>query len=153
MTGTIGEHLVCADIRRQGYVAFMAPQDCAYDIVLDNGSSLLRVQVKTADHADPRTDSPAWRWNLRRTGVSPNGKRYETPGYRPGDFDLLALVALDVYKIAYMQMPWQQTMVSMKTRDHTYSANNASKGMYFEDCTLGKALAEMGGLYGRTDHG
>ena len=44
--GTAAEHLVCADLLLCGYRAFLADQNCAYDIAVDVAGRLIRIQVK-----------------------------------------------------------------------------------------------------------
>lgn len=99
--GTAAEHLVCADLLMNGYTAFMADQNCAYDIAVDvGGGRLVRVQVKSTreQRAIPQraTHIPAYMWHVRRAGKG--GRRV----YGASEFDLLALVALDIRLIAYM---------------------------------------------------
>ena len=47
--GKAGEYLVCADLIIKGFVAYPSEQGLPYDIVLDNGKKMLRVQVKTCE--------------------------------------------------------------------------------------------------------
>lgn len=45
--GKAGEHLVCADLIYQGYSAFLADQGLPYDVVVDIGGRLKKLQVRT----------------------------------------------------------------------------------------------------------
>lgn len=99
--GTAAEHLVCADLLLQGFHAFLSDQNCAYDIAVDCGGRLVRVQVKST--RETRTipqriheQNPAYMWHVRRAGKG--GRRL----YAGEEFDLLALVALDIRRIAYL---------------------------------------------------
>jgi hypothetical protein len=98
--GAAGEHLVCADLLLAGYRAFLADQNCPYDVAVDLGGRLIRIQVKTTrqQRSIPQRNNhiPAYLWHVRRAGKA--GKRV----YGPDDFDLLALVALDIRRIAYI---------------------------------------------------
>ena len=47
--GKAGEYLVCADLIMKGFIAFPSEQGLPYDVLLDNGDKLLRVQVKTTE--------------------------------------------------------------------------------------------------------
>ena len=98
--GAAGEHLVCADLLLEGYRAFMADQNCPYDVAVDIGSRLIRIQVKATREARslPQRKSvlPAYMWFVRKAGKE--GRRM----YGQDDFDMLALVALDCRRIAYM---------------------------------------------------
>ena len=100
--GTAAEHLVCADLLLAGWRAFLADQNCPYDVAVDVQGRLVRIQVKAT--RGPRwipyrvnsKDIAAYMWNVRRAGKG--GKRI----YKDGEFDLLALVALDLRRIAYL---------------------------------------------------
>lgn len=98
--GAAGEHLVCADLLLQGYRAFLADQNCPYDVAVDAGGRLVRIQVKAtrAQRSIPQRagHTPAYLWHVRRAGKA--GARV----YATDDFDLLALVALDTKLIAYL---------------------------------------------------
>lgn len=97
--GTAAEHLVCADLLLDGWRAFLADQNCAYDVAVDVAGRLVRVQVKATrqQRAIPQRAEhiPAYMWHVRRAGKK--GQRF----YAEDEFDLLALVALDIRRIAY----------------------------------------------------
>lgn len=100
--GTAAEHMVCADLLLGGWRAFLTDQNCPYDVAVDVDGRLVRVQVKAT--RSPRripwransNDIAAYMWHVRRAGKG--GARV----YDSGDFDLLALVALDIRQIAYL---------------------------------------------------
>lgn len=99
--GLAGEHLVCADLLRQGYAAFRAEQNCAYDVGVDLGSRLIRLQVKSTREARPFPQSgqrhiTGYVWGIRQ------GKR-GIRAYAVGSVDGFALVALDAFRIAYLR--------------------------------------------------
>lgn len=58
-TGRSGEHLVLAKLTRWGFDAHDAPQDSAYDVIVDMAGKIIRVQVKTK--SEPSGSS----WNYR----------------------------------------------------------------------------------------
>lgn len=97
--GKAAEHLVCADLILNGYRAYLSDQGLPYDLVIDLDSKLLRVQVKATYAPSPVPEinhTPKYKWHVKRIGK--NGSRKIV-----GDeFDILALVALDVRKIAYI---------------------------------------------------
>lgn len=106
--GTAGEHMVMADLLLRGYRAILAEQHCPYDIVVDLGPRLVRIQVKSARRPTAETRrsggkyTPAYMWSTRRAGKK--GRRlYDLDG-----LDVLALVALDIQRIAYMSWAGQQ---------------------------------------------
>ena len=45
--GKAGEYLACADLIMKGLVAFPSEQGLPYDVLVDTGKRLLRVQVKS----------------------------------------------------------------------------------------------------------
>ena len=99
--GKAGEYLVCADLILKGYVAFLSEQGLPYDVLLDNGDKLLKIQVKTT--TEPRkiqqraTDINAYVFNIKRHGKN-NTQRY---GIK--EVDLFALVCLDTKEIGYLK--------------------------------------------------
>ena len=99
--GKAGEYLVCADLIMKGFIAFPSEQGLPYDVLLDNGNKLLRVQVKTTEK--PRfipqrnVDTKAYIFNVKRAG-----KKGKTR-YSENEIDLFALVCLDTMKIGYVK--------------------------------------------------
>jgi len=104
--GKAGEYLVCADLIIKGFVAFPSEQGLPYDVLLDTGDKLLKVQVKTTEK--PRliqqrsNPIPAYIFSIKRAGA--NGKtRYEEK-----EIDVFALVCLETMQVGYLtnkQMP------------------------------------------------
>jgi hypothetical protein len=99
--GKAGEYIVCADLIIQNYIAFLSEQGLPYDIVMDSGEKLFRVQVKTT--SEPRKipqrnkDSYAYIFNIQRHGNQNNLRKYNDT-----EVDFFALVALDTKQIAYI---------------------------------------------------
>ena len=99
--GKAGEYIVCADLIIQNYIAFLSEQGLPYDIVMDSGEKLFRVQVKTT--SEPRKvpqrnkDSYAYIFNIQRHGNQNNLRKYNDT-----EVDFFALVALDSKQIAYI---------------------------------------------------
>ena len=74
--GKAAEHLVCADLLMKGYNAFLSDQGLPFDVVIDLGRRLFRVQVKGT--AKPKNPMPSLTWKyLRRLLLSraPSRKR------------------------------------------------------------------------------
>lgn len=98
--GVAGEHLVCVDLLLQGYRAFLADQNCPYDVAVEMDHKLIRIQAKTTRFPrqipQRKNHSLAYMWHIRRAGKG--GRRV----YQHDEFDLLALVALDVRLVAYL---------------------------------------------------
>ena len=129
--GTAAEHLVCADLLMQGHGAYLTDQNTAYDVVADVGGILIRVQVKATreQRAIPQraTHIPAYMWHVRRRGRG--GARV----YEDNEYDLLALVALDCNRIAYMQP-------EMKLQTVHIRPEGTSGGKQFDDYPFSKAI-------------
>ena len=100
--GVAGEHLVCADLLLRGMNAFKTDQNCPYDVAVEHGCKLVRIQVKTTREVRPVPQrvnyTPAYLFHTRRCGKG--GRR----AYNETDFDVLALVALDIRAIAYLRL-------------------------------------------------
>lgn len=100
--GVAGEHMVCADLILRGFNAFLTDQNCPYDVALEIDGRLVRIQVKTTRKERPipqrKKHTPAYLFHIRRCGKG--GRR----SYSEKDFDLMALVALDIKRIAYIKL-------------------------------------------------
>lgn len=98
--GKAAEHLVVADLLLNGFQAYLSDQGLPYDVVLDVGGRLLKVQVKSTlkQRAVPQRalERPGYLFNHKRAGKG--GVRQ----YIGNEFDLFAFVALDVRCIAYL---------------------------------------------------
>lgn len=137
--GTAAEHLVCADLLLQGWRAFLADQNCPYDVAVDLGARLFRIQVKSTRTAKAipqrRNFVPAYQWHVRRAGKA--GRRT----YGEGEFELLALVALDVRRIAYM--PPSLNLQTVHIRPPGAPVRGRAKhGKQFDDYPFERALRE-----------
>lgn len=99
-TGKAGEYMVCADLILKGFVAFPSEQGLPYDVLLDTGKRLLKVQVKTTSGArtvpQRNKEMQAYIFNVKRNGKNNKGR------YQNGEVDLFALVCLDVMKVGYV---------------------------------------------------
>jgi len=99
--GKAGEYLVCADLILKGFIAFPSEQGLPYDVLLDNGDRLFKVQVKTTEKPrlipQRRDTSFAYIFNIKRAGNK------GTTRYGHDEIDLFALVALDTMKVGYIK--------------------------------------------------
>ncbi len=94
-TGDAAEALVLFKLLSWGYDAHDARRDLPYDIVVDLGGSICRIQVKGRSHAARgRWDFRAIRGNWR----SATG----TYAYTDTDYDVSAFVALSLEKAIFM---------------------------------------------------
>lgn len=97
--GKAAEHLVVADLILSGYRAFLTDQGLPYDLVIDHTGTLFRVQVKATRELKPMPQRGLGRgywFHLRRAGK--RGRRQ----YADNEFDIVALVAMDIRMIAYL---------------------------------------------------
>lgn len=98
--GKAGEYLVCADLIMKGIIAFPSEQGLPYDVIMDNGKRLLRIQVKST--TKPRIipqrakKSQAYIFNVKRHGKN-NSQRYND-----SEVDVFALVCLDTRQVGYL---------------------------------------------------
>jgi hypothetical protein len=96
--GKAGEHLACFDLISNGFNAFLSDQGLPYDIVVDLGGSMVRVQVKTIQKPNSygKYYKDIYRFSLRRN--TPNG-RLSTPA---DDADYIAFVFMDTKEVQYI---------------------------------------------------
>lgn len=97
--GVAGEYLVCADLILSGFSAFHANQGLHFDCVVEIGSRLIKIQVKTTRTVRKGIGGSAvggYKFNLSRRGFKGSQK------YHPGMVDIFALVALDSRDIGYI---------------------------------------------------
>lgn len=100
-TGKAGEYLVCADLILKGLIAFPSEQGLPYDVLLDTGRKLLKVQVKTTEGVrtvqQRAKETKCYIFNIKRHGKQ-NTKRYSS-----NEIDIFALVCLDTREIGYLK--------------------------------------------------
>lgn len=94
--GKAGEHLVCCDLITQGYNAFLADQGLPFDIIVEYGGKLQKIQVRSTSQKRTYGKSK----NIYRFGTR-RGKGAVTR-VRNAEVDCYAFVALDVMKVAYV---------------------------------------------------
>lgn len=98
--GRAAELLVCAELILAGFPAYPSAAGLAYDIAVDMGDHLIRLQVKATRGPRPIPQrvvyTPAYAFNMRRCGRGGRG------AYKPGQFDGYALIAVDRRLIAFL---------------------------------------------------
>ncbi len=121
--GKAGEYMVCADLILKGFIAFPSEQGLPYDVLLDNGNKLLKVQVKTttAPRIVPQraVESRMYIFNIKRHGKN-NIRRY---GH--DEVDLFALVCLDTLKVGYIPAGDMPNTINIRV--------DSLKGTYYDE--------------------
>lgn len=140
--GRAGEYLVMFDLLSKGYQAFLTDQGVAYDVVLDLGSRLVRLQVKTTQKPAKMNKEYAnnvYLFSVRRAG------RGGARSYGTHEFDGFALVALDRKSVYYY--PFNETInktLLFRLNTETYKVCAGQVSPYIEGFTLEKFLSEIG---------
>lgn len=134
VAGVAAEHIVCADLLLDGWRAFLTDQYCPYDLAVEVDNRLIRVQVKATREQRPIPQriahTPAYQWHIRRAGKG--GLRV----YGSDEFDLLALVALDIRRIAYLPP-------SSKLQTVHIRPPGSKGGRQFDDFPFARAIEEF----------
>jgi hypothetical protein len=125
----------------------MAPQACPYDLIVEMDKGLVRVQVKAT--AEPRRLPnragvyPGYIWQVRRAGRN-HGLVGARRIYAPGDFDILALVALDTRQIAYLEPEFASVTIHIRSGEGVKQGRRGGgkKTRTFADHSFDRAFAE-----------
>lgn len=99
--GTAGEYLACVDLILKGFPAFPASQGLPYDVVMQCGTRLIRVAVRSTRCPRRRSSRHNTRYTYQFHSVKTGGIAYSDK-----DADLLAFVALDRRMVAYAVPGW-----------------------------------------------
>lgn len=140
--GTAGEHIVVADFLLNGISAFISNHGSSYDVVADHNGKLFRIQVKTTREIKKLTQraNPIYYYHIKRSGK--NGKSF----YKKNDFDLFALVALDIRKVFYIGFDEvKSNSICVRSREFDYSGNRGGgkkNGLYYQDLTWENYLSK-----------
>lgn len=139
--GKAAEHLVVADLILSGYRAYLTDQGVPYDVVLDCASTLFRVQVKATRAArklpGKRALGTGYLFQVRRAGKG--GRRV----YADDEFDIIALVALDIRVIAYL--PFSESVlqtIHLRPPDYQHHAR-AERRRNIDQFPIEAALAVL----------
>lgn len=140
--GRAGEYLVLADLLLKGYQCFDSGQGANYDLIMENlDGKLIKIQVKTTEKKKQWNEST----NKKNSSYFFHTKRCGKNGikqYKEGDFDLYALVMLDIKQIAYL--PFKDIHKNSITLLDKNTSNFAKqKSLIWQDLTLEKALKDM----------
>jgi hypothetical protein len=107
---TASAHIVCADLILAGYRAMLASEGLPYDVVLDTGDRLYRIQVKCTSKAVNRygrKSNPVLLYyflTTRNHRPEIHGGKADVRHYDESEIDILACVALDIKTVAYFRL-------------------------------------------------
>lgn len=140
--GRAGEHLVMFDLLTKGYKCFLTDQGVNYDLVMDLGDRLIRLQVKATQKPAKMNSEYAnnvYIFNVRRAGC--RGQR----SYSVGEFDGFALVTLDTKGVYYYPfVEGLRRSLLFRTSNETYKIYAGKISPYIEQFTLEKFLFALG---------
>lgn len=113
--GKAGEYLICADLLLKGFNVSPAGETLPYDILLDTGERILKVQVKTTETYritnQWRGVSGAYVFSVKRKGS--NGEKK----YEDNEVDIFALVALDTMQVGYIKNREMPTTINIRVEE------------------------------------
>lgn len=134
--GKAGEHLVCADLCLKGISVSIASETLPYDLLLDTGSKILKVQVKTTEQPRKsnqwRGKSDAYVFSIKRKGSNGSKK------YNDNEVDVFALVCLDTKQVGYLKNSDMPTTINIRV--------DLLRGQYHDEKGLIR-LKEIHNLY------
>lgn len=127
--GKAGEHLVCADLLSRGYDAFLSDQGLPYDVLVDLGDRILRVQVKTSlsprnCNAKGKSPNLVYGFNIRRRGKNGAGQRLDG-----SHCDIIALVGFLHKAIAYFRVDEVSQTVALHPPGYSFHGRFVRKRM------------------------
>lgn len=139
--GRAGEYLVLADLLLNGWVAYPTSQGVPYDVAVDIGKRVIRVQVKSTlmpKNSDYRNGgAPLYVFHTKRAGKA--GKRR----YGADDFDIRALVGLDRRLVAYYALrESRHDCIGIRVPGLSYG-NGGPKFRVFDQASFDKALISV----------
>lgn len=143
--GKAAEHIACADIILEGHRCYPSDQGLPYDLVLDSGGRMLRVQVKAACftkniNAQGRNERIAYSFSARRRG------RFGSQRLTESDCDLMAFVALDIRRVAYLALRDVGQTVQLLPPDGEFQTRLSRRlCMQIDKLPLSAALARLDG--------
>lgn len=113
--GKAGEYLTCADLLLKGFNVSPAGETLPYDLLLDTGKKILKVQVKTTETYRStnqwRGVNGAYVFSVKRKGAD-GGKRYED-----NEVDIFAVVALDTMQVGYIKNVDMPTTINIRVEE------------------------------------
>lgn len=131
--GKIGELVLMAEAAKRGYTVCVPYGDNQrYDLILDRGNKLERVQVKCLTPKDGRLELNLYTVMHNKDGS--DGTKYRRSYYNKAEVDLICIVNLDTYEVCmipFSDVSEKSTARFRLSRDSSIRKNNDAK--YCED--------------------
>lgn len=143
--GKAAEHLVCANLIMSGYRCYLSDQGLPYDVIIDLGGRLVRVQVKSTCfprnmNARGRSERVGYTFHVRK-----RGKNQKAVRLNESMCDIVAMVALDILAIAYLPISEVgQTCQFMQPGYVFKGAYRRTRGEPIDSFPIEAALKSMG---------
>ena len=146
--GKAGEYLVCFDLIKRGYTAYPSEQGLPYDLILDVGDALYKVQVKATrePYKVPQRKNITKKYLFH---VNRCGKKAKKE-YTHNDVDIFALVGIDKMIIGYLPSDKvKQTMFFLPDGEKPIKSASEEKKKIKELFQQGLSLKEVSLLSGK----
>lgn len=133
--GKAGEYIVCADLILKGFRVFPVEHAMKYDLIMEYKNRLLKIQVKST--RGPRKKLKNQKTNSYIFHTRVYGKKGGRL-YNSKEIDIIAMVALDSKKIAYILVDEAKNNMTFRTEKTLYGANK--KQNYFKNYPIERCL-------------
>ncbi len=149
--GAAAVHLVCADLLISGHSAYVAAEGLHYDVILDAGGRLFRIQVKSTSYQRVRRQRPGSA--IAFQFLTNRGHRPDRPGgksspkrYDESHADIIACVALPTRQIAYMPIkgPMLTAIYLFPSGTPKFLRSGKEQRRCIDEFPIASALAEHG---------
>lgn len=128
--GNVGVARAIFEYTAKGYTVMVPFSDSdKYDLVIDNGDRLLKVQVKTTRYTDPKNPDK-WKVQLATTGG--NTLKNTRRPIKPGDFDVLFVLAADgsIWSIPFECVGGKSQIVVSSSRYDQYKLTTGCSSIW-----------------------
>lgn len=140
--GKAAEHFVCYDLLMSGFQAYLSDQGLSYDVIIDTGISLIRVQVKGClkpknMNSQGRVERIGYSYSARRRGKY-GAKRLDTL-----ECDIIAFVALDIGHVAYLPVSKCGTTMQFSPPDYTFYGKKCNRVGRISDFPIEESIQQL----------
>lgn len=140
LQGYLAELTVSADLAGGGYVSFPSAAFLRYDLIVEVDSRPVKIQVKS--NLSPKLRScgdknPGYSFLINRR------TRCNTPKYSAADYDILALVALDLGVVAYFHFSQAGLQSTIRLRADKEPNAQSKNPLSIHDYPFSKAIEAL----------